>query len=684
MDLTLANDIENTNDIPLLRQFIESYQQRKHTSKDTFWVSMSYRQASKEEIKEEAGVQLCFSVKNLFSQFLDEGIEGGVIVKSPEELKEHLKKLKKLKSDLSEWKIDWNRGIEVRQMRPNKAIQGKPFEIILNHYYEEVVKYSSNTSGEKGCGDIIYIIARSILQEGIRLNYEIIEKIPWLKQLIQSHDLLKPYEGEEPYAVKWVQSLDVTYGRKLVFSSANFLTEKDHYLLEYLTRMPKRDHKKVAPKEKGDPNLAHAGISLIVKDPNVLKSSPDYIRKFYLPLGDENARQAQMTTDDAKKVSERISKARSLDGKIETPRLVRFDHEKYPPLITEDLGQIGVNDTKFHHSEQEIYNYLEDPLNLRILLQDFKKEIEALYPAYRDGFSERLIPLKPLNIVAFILHVHSEKYMCENCQVGAIGFQHTENFRRNLKDAVESKEVKGLLVLNNLENLAFFMLVSTHLQFPKEARERFEPERGTEQGRHREGVINIKLMRDSTKFFIFSKDTRTGCLQSHSPFYSRLNVAKAYNKKFAKPRIDESKKKDTSSSSSCSSSMHSSSSGSNDSLPKDTDSSREDEDLTKEVEKFSVKTGHQDQLLRRMQAEQHSRLETELDVTFARTSSTQESLEEKYTMLQTQMERRVTRSTASYSPLVEAGEFGIKKSKKRKKTQEESVNYSKFSKGSET
>lgn len=309
--------------------------------------------------------------------------------------------------------------------------------------------------------------------------------------------------NEFPYQLKWVKNFELVYGRRpsyVSFESSG--TQADHY--ELMTR--------TVAHQVSEGNTAFAALSFFVKDRNVSKKSKEYMKRVYIPLsiGDHPLAPGTLADFNTKLAERRAKAAAVIDS-------TGISVTKKSRILQKGTGEKCCStgkrtDADFNHTEQAIYAYLEDKINLGKIVEQLVLQLSGLYPAYDDGYYAVDKPLECMTVRSVVLHIHSFFYMCQNCQVGAIGF--LSLFRKVLLSAL------GETPINSSPKLNLPVLVSTHFPYPgKSERHRFLEED------HAKGEIDIKRM-SVDGYSLFSQDI-TWSLRDKSPFLSRKSVVKS-------------------------------------------------------------------------------------------------------------------------------------------------------------
>jgi hypothetical protein len=337
-------------------------------------------------------------------------------------------------------------------------------------------------------------------------NKEILEKYSNLKKLFKGlYTNADIAESAFPFPMKWMHSLDLKYGRRPSRPSSNFASETDHYELMMQTVA----HQKSVG-SKGNPNTAFAGISFIIKDKNYSSKDPGYIQRYYMPISAHKPLSPAEIPEFMMHVDKHREWADKLEGRAltDTKRFVEKNYRDQAPIT---VGK-PCSDLMIKHSEQAIFAYLQDSDNLQILVEQLREKINESHPAYDDSYGSGL---EEIEIRAIVIHIHSHLYMCQNCQVAALGFQHPDSFMAKISKVLEAED----FVVS--EKLVVPIIVSSHQPFPlKLERHRMEAED------HKPGEIDIKLLPKGVH--IFGKDLTAGITASSStPFYSRAAVSTA-------------------------------------------------------------------------------------------------------------------------------------------------------------
>ncbi|MDF2691451.1 MAG: hypothetical protein K0S29_1306 [Gammaproteobacteria bacterium] len=360
--------------------------------------------------------------------------------------------------------------------------------------------------------DIVYHILVKGIKRGVVFaeqlafpdNQAILEKHPHLKDLYeQVNSSFEVASTEFPFQTQWMQSLNLSYGRRPGYAEPSFFAETDHYELMMQTTAYQKSER--TPDD--NPNTAFAGISFIVKDRNQKEESESYVKRYYFPIGEGEPLAPALMPDFKLRFDQRREKAEQIaKGLTREKRLVEKDN-KFAPIA---LGAEYV-DREVRHSEQAIFAYLEDPAKFKQLVDELNSAVQDAY--LDDSYSGD----EPLEIRAIVIHIHSHLYMCQNCQVSALGFQHPEGFMAMAEAALDKAgfEVSDKLVVP--------VVVSSHQPFPDRHKKYRMP-----LSEHQAGSMDIKRLQKKG-VYLFAKDLTVGLKTDASltPFSSRAKIATA-------------------------------------------------------------------------------------------------------------------------------------------------------------
>lgn len=273
--------------------------------------------------------------------------------------------------------------------------------------------------------------------------------------------LPKPESG-----IQWINKFSITLGSYKPQKRITINSNKEHAYLAMQNEFTRKRIFELQSMDEGEENKDFPGnpvtasITFIIsadtyRSGQVIKRKKltinlNFTDKFHISGAESD------TTETTEEEKERIKRRATL-----APTDI-FDQPKdiYKPLTPEEIeekfqAELDNQDPSFkqlfHHGEQSLLDYLEQPETIKQIVLQLKQNPKFVYGC---------------KIYGLILNIYSPRYLCENCEPAILGEQHADQspFLMQLKTELE---MIGC-VLAKFSPLRMITQVSSHIAFHKE------------------------------------------------------------------------------------------------------------------------------------------------------------------------------------------------------------------------
>lgn len=362
-------------------------------------------------------------------------------------------------------------------------------KLLLSNSNTDINKKDSNGKTplhiaiERGDQDIVFLFLRQPNINVIGIDLKILNNVPSkIAQFFteKRKEIMQLSEGQ----THWIKSLNLSYTsskknkrREIIING-----EDNHFLLkakESISRPPLN-----SSVGNGTPNQVTAAFTFVVTD------KKGNIYDILIEVDDATYRQirnfANFSNEDNKvdrvKYAEHL---RSMLSKLQlkTRTLSINKIQDFPPRLSQQIDPNDKNfDISFLHSEQALFYYLVED-NGKNLTNIINKLILSMHHNEKS----------PKKIVAIILNIYSEKYMCENCQAMAIALLSDDKLKNML---IEKLINSGLKIKKDMPT-TILLTANKPVVSPKENEERY---RFTEVD-HKVEHVDLRLIPKGHLFF---------------------------------------------------------------------------------------------------------------------------------------------------------------------------------------
>lgn len=242
-----------------------------------------------------------------------------------------------------------------------------------------------------------------------------------IRRLIENH--CKQQAEIKKDKVHWVRSLDFSYHRNSSKGRSITVSGNEQHLFlmgkEVVSRPgenKKKDRQKTSNKAH---NHATASVTFIFTSAD----NDEDISEYSITIDDKYSHVKEMFPNYPTDYIEHLKNLKLPQKKFKVNKQQELESHPTSDLSSDDKNAVTIN-TLFVHSEQAVFK----AITIQEVVDNIVLKLKESVPGFNEG---------KYKVVGVILNIHTERYMCQNCQCTAVYSEQVAKFKEMLKGALE-------------------------------------------------------------------------------------------------------------------------------------------------------------------------------------------------------------------------------------------------------